>query len=224
MAHADGAIFHCDAVQAAGKLDLQVQSTQIDMLSISAHKMHGPKGVGALYIRNGVRVAPLIHGGHQERRRRAGTENSAAIGVAAELAAQILPYETPRIAALRDRLEQGILRNIPGAIVIGSRDNRLPNTLNIAFEDVESDSILMLLNRASIAASTGSACSSGSMEPSHVLRAMKVPFAYLRGAVRFSFSRENSEDDVHCVLEVLPQLVKDLRLTMVPLEAACDYA
>jgi cysteine desulfurase len=224
MAHADGAIFHCDAVQAAGKLDMQVQSTQIDMLSISAHKIHGPKGVGALYIRNGVRLTPLIHGGHQERRRRAGTENSAAIvgfGVAAELAAQTLPYEMPRIAALRDRLEQGILRLIPGAIVIGSRDNRLPNTLNIAFEDVEADSILILLNQASIAGSQGSACSSGSMEPSHVLRAMKVPFAYLRGAVRFSFSRENSEVDVDRVLEVLPQLVKDLRLTMVPLEVAC---
>jgi cysteine desulfurase len=225
MAHADGAIFHCDAVQAAGKLDMQVQSTQIDMLSISAHKIHGPKGVGALYIRNGVRLAPLIHGGHQERRRRAGTENSAAIvgfGAAAELAAQTLPYEMPRIAALRDRLEQGILRRIPGAIVIGSRDNRLPNTLNIAFEDVEADSILILLNQASIAGSQGSACSSGSMEPSHVLRAMKVPFAFLRGAVRFSFSRENSEVDVDRVLEVLPQLVKDLRLTMVPLEVACD--
>lgn len=226
MANAEGALFHCDAVQAAGKINVRVQSTQIDLLSISAHKMHGPKGVGALYVRNGVRLVPLIHGGRQERRRRAGTENAPAIvgfGVAAELAAQALSCEMPRIAALRDRLELEILRSVPGTMVVGRGSDRLPNTLNVAFEDVEADSILSLLNRDSIACSQGSACSSGAMEPSHVLRAMKVPFAYLRGAVRFSFSRENSDHDVRRVLDVLAQSVKELRLNMVPMEAACDY-
>ncbi|MHB1022648.1 MAG: cysteine desulfurase NifS [Acidobacteriaceae bacterium] len=227
MAHEAGAIFHCDAVQAAGKLAIHVQSTEIDMLSISAHKLHGPKGVGALYIRNGVRMAPLIHGGQQERRRRAGTENTAAIvgfGVAAELAAQALPHEMPRVAALRDRLEKELLRQFSGAMRVVGRENRLPNTLNIAFEDVEADSILLLLDRALIAASSGSACAAGSMEPSHVLRAMRVPFAYLRGAVRFSFSRENSEYDVDRVLQVLPQVLHDLHATVVPLEVAYGQA
>ena len=227
MATAEGALFHCDAVQVAGKVNVQVQSTQIDMLSISAHKMHGPKGVGALYIRNGVGLVPLIHGGRQERGRRAGTENTPAIvgfGAAAELAAQALSQEMPRIAALRDCLQFEILRRIPGTMVVGHRSDRLPNTLNIAFEDLEADSILSLLNKAFIACSQGSACRSGYTEPSHVLRAMKVPFAYLRGAVRFSFSRENTHRDVLRVLDVLPQSVKDLRLTMVPMEAARDYA
>lgn len=226
MANAEGALFHCDAVQAAGKVNMQVQSTHIDLLSISAHKVHGPKGVGALYIRNGVRLVPLIHGGRQERGRRAGTENAPAIvgfGVAAKLAVQALSSEMHRIAALRDRLELEILRSVPGTMVVGNRSDRLPNTLNIAFEDVEADSILSLLNKASIACSQGSACSSGSMEPSRVLRAMKVPFEYLRGAVRFSFSRENTDHEVQRVLDVLPQSVKDLRLNMVPMEAACDY-
>jgi cysteine desulfurase len=223
-AHDAGAMFHCDAVQAAGKVAIHVQSTQIDMLSISAHKMHGPKGVGALYIRSGTRLAPLLHGGKQERGRRAGTENTAAIagfGVAADLANRVLHSEMPRIAALRDWLEEEIVRRIPASIPIGNWNNRLPNTLNIAFEDVEADSLLTLLDRACIAVSSGSACASGSMEPSHVLRSMRVPFAYLRGAVRFSFSRENSERDVARVLDVLPRAVHDLRAAMVPLEAAC---
>ena len=226
LANAEGALFHCDAVQAVGKVNVQVQSTQIDLLSISAHKIHGPKGVGALYIRNGVRFVPLINGGRQERGRRAGTENTPAIvgfGVAAELAAQAVSCETPRITALRDRLEFEILRSIPGTMVVGNRSERLPNTLNIAFEDVEADAIVSLLNRQSIACSQGAACSSGTMEPSHVLRAMKIPFAFLRGAVRFSFSRENSDHDVRRVLDVLPNAVKDLRLNMVPMEASCDY-
>jgi cysteine desulfurase len=214
-------------VQVASIVNVQALSTQIDMLSISAHKMHGPKGVGALYIRNGVGLVPLIHGGRQERGRRAGTENTPAIvgfGAAAELAAQALSQEMPRIAALRDCLQFEILRSIPGTMVVGHRSDRLPNTLNIAFEDLEADSILSLLNKAFIACSQGSACRSGYTEPSHVLRAMKVPFAYLRGAVRFSFSRENTHRDVLRVLDVLPQSVKDLRLTMVPMEAARDYA
>jgi cysteine desulfurase len=185
--------------------------------------MHGPKGVGALYLRSGVRLAPLLHGGKQERGRRAGTENTGAIvgfGVAADLANQALRYEMPRIAALRDWLEEEMLRRVPGSIPIGNWNNRLPNTLNIAFEDVEADSLLTLLDRACIAVSSGSACASGSIEPSHVLRSMSVPFAYLRGAIRFSFSRENSEKDVARVLDVLPQAVEDLRAAMVPLEAA----
>jgi cysteine desulfurase len=222
-AHEVGALFHCDAVQAAGKVEVSVQSTQIDMLSISAHKLHGPKGIGALFIRDGVRLAPLLHGGNQERRRRAGTENTPAIvgfGVAAVLARRTLNREMPAVAILRDDLQREILRLVPGSMLIGDRDNRLPNTLNIAFEDVEADSLLTLLDRACIAVSSGSACASDSVEPSHVLRAMKVPFAYLHGAVRFSFSRENSEYDVARVLKVLPRAVEDLRAAIVPLEAA----
>lgn len=222
-AHAAGALFHCDAVQAAGKVEMHTQSTQIDMLSISAHKLHGPKGVGALFVRNGVRLAPMLRGGSQERRRRAGTENTPGIvgfGAAADLARKALSREIPEIAILRDGLERGILRLVPGSVAIGGGHDRLSNTLNIAFEDVEADSLLKLLDDAGIAVSSGSACSSGSMEPSHVLRAMKVPFAYLRGAVRFSFSRESSEKDVARVLEVLPGAVRDLRANMVSLEAA----
>jgi cysteine desulfurase len=223
MAHRTGALFHCDAVQAAGKLDISVRATAVDMLSISAHKLHGPMGIGALYVRNGVPFEPLIHGGHQERRRRAGTENTVAIvgfGVAAELAARALPHEMSGVAALRDLLEREILYRIPGAIVIGGKANRLPNTLCVAFEDVEADSVLLLLDRAFIAVSSGSACTAGSIEPSHVLRAMKVPFAFVRGAIRFSFSRENSDEDVARVLEVLPQVVNDLRTATMPMEAA----
>ncbi len=225
MAHQAGALFHSDAVQAAGKITIDVQRAGIDMLTISAHKMHGPKGVGGLYVHNGVRLAPLIHGGRQELGRRAGTENLAAIvgfGVASELAAQALQHEMPRIARLRDRLEREILCIVPGSVLVGNKSNRLPNTLNIAFEDAEADSILLLLERAFIAASSGSACAAGSMEPSHVLRAMKVPFSHLRGAVRFSFSRENAEADVDCVLNVLPQIANELRARVAPLEVAYD--
>jgi cysteine desulfurase len=225
MAHHVGALFHSDAVQVAGKIAIDVQSTDIDMLSLSAHKIHGPKGVGVLYVRNGVRLAPLVHGGRQERGRRAGTENSASIvgfGEAAELAAQALSTEMPRIAGMRDRLECETLGLVPGSIIVGNRGNRLPNTLNIAFEDAEADSILLLLERASIAASSGSACTAGSMEPSHVLRAMKVPFSHLRGAVRFSFSRENTEGDVDRVLDVLPHIADELQARSAPLEATYD--
>jgi len=225
MAHRAGALFHSDAVQAAGKSPIDVESTGVDMVTVSAHKMHGPKGVGALYVRNGVKLEPLIYGGRQERGRRAGTENSAAIvgfGVAAELAAQAMPHETPRIARMRGRLEREILRLVPGSIVVGGRSNRLPNTLNIAFENVEADSVLLLLERACIAASSGSACAAGSMEPSHVLRAMKIPFSHLRGAIRFSFSRENIEADVDRVLHVLPQFADELQAHSASLETAYD--
>jgi cysteine desulfurase len=225
MAHEAGALFHSDAVQAAGKILIDVRAEEIDMLSISAHKIHGPKGAGALYVRHGVRFVPLVHGGRQERGRRAGTENTAAIvgfGLAAELAAQALPREMPRVAFLRDRLEQELLRLVPGSMVIGGRVDRLPNTLNIAFENMEAEAILLLLDRALIAASSGSACAAGSMEPSHVLRAMKVPFNYLRGAVRFSLSRDNSDKDVDCVLDVLPRAVNELQALAFPMEAAYD--
>jgi cysteine desulfurase len=223
MAHQAGALFHADAVQAAGKLNLELQATEVDMLSVSAHKMHGPKGIGALYVRKGVRLAPLVHGGRQERARRAGTENTPAIigfGLAAELAQQALVNDGQRISALRDRLQQEILRTVRGAMVIGDNRNRLPNTVNIAFEEVEADSILSMLNSVAIAASSGSACSAGSMEPSHVLRAMQVPFSHLRGSVRFSLSRETSNRDVARVLEVLPQIVKELQAMSIPMEAA----
>jgi cysteine desulfurase len=223
IAHQAGALFHSDAVQAAGKLAMKLQSTEIDMLSVSAHKMHGPKGIGALYVRHGVRLAPLVHGGRQERARRAGTENTPAIvgfGLAAELAQEALDNRVPRISALRDRLQREIRRTVPGAMVIGDHHNRLPNTLNIAFKEVEADSILSMLNSVAIAASSGSACSAGSMEPSHVLRAMKIPFSHLRGSVRFSLSRETSDRDVGQVLEVLPQIVKELQAMSIPMEAA----
>jgi cysteine desulfurase len=213
MAHEAGALFHTDAVQAAGKLAMNLQDTAIDMASLSAHKFHGPKGIGALYVRKGVRLAPLLRGGRQERGRRAGTENVPAIagfGKAAELAAAALD-ELPRIGALRDRLQQGLLARVPAATVIGDVENRVPNTLNIAFKFLESEAILLLLDRRNIAASSGSACAAGSMEPSHVLRAMKVPYTEAHGAVRFSFSRENTAGDVDRVLAAMPPIIEKLR-------------
>ena len=223
MAHSTGALFHCDAVQAAGRVAIDVAVSEIDLLSISAHKMHGPKGIGALYIRNGVQLKPLIHGGHQERGKRAGTENTPAIvgfGATAEIASQTMSWDMPRISMLRDYLEREILRIIPSAIQVGDRDHRLPNTLNVAFENVEADSVLMMLDRESIAASSGAACASGSMNPSHVLSAMKIPFSHLRGSVRFSFSRESTDADVDRVLEVLPKIVNSLLASSVSMEAA----
>jgi cysteine desulfurase len=213
MAYEAGAIFHTDAVQAAGKIPIHVKDTRIDMMSLSGHKLHGPKGIGALYVRKGIRVQPLIRGGRQERGRRGGTENVPAIvgfGKAAELARQSLESEMPRVKLLRDSLERRLLDRIGTAMVVGDRQNRIPGTLNIAFERLESDSILLLLNRRGIAASSGAACASGSVEPSHVLRAMKVPFSYLRGAVRFSLSRESTAEDIDCVAEALPEIVYEL--------------
>jgi cysteine desulfurase len=225
MAHEAGALFHSDAVQAAGRVALNVEATEIDLASISAHKLHGPKGIGCLYARHGVKLAPLIHGGRQERGRRAGTENTpgiAGFGAAAEITSQSLLHDMNRVALLRDRLERELLRGVPGSILIGDKSTRLPNTMNIAFPEIEADSILLMLDRALIAASSGSACSVGSMEQSHVLRAMKVPFSHLRGAVRFSFSRNNSEGDVDRVLEVLPRVVSELQVHSVSMEAVYD--
>ena len=213
MAHEAGALFHTDAVQAVGKIPLDLKATEIDMLSLSGHKLHGPKGVGALYLRKGTRFNPLIRGGPQERRRRGGTENVPAIvglGKAAELALAHLQDEQMSVRALRDRLEQGIL-GIGHCAVLGDGQNRLPNTANIAFEHLDGEAIIHRLNRVGIAASLGSACASGSMEPSHVLRAMNVPITALRGAIRFSLSRDNTIDDVVAVLNLLPEILAELK-------------
>jgi cysteine desulfurase len=214
LAHEAGALFHTDAVQAVGKVPIDLKTSEIDMLSLSGHKLHGPKGIGALYVRKGARLRPLIRGGHQERGRRAGTENAPAIvgmGAAAELAEAHLGEENTRVRAMRDRLEKGLLQRIGSAFVIGDADHRLPNTTNVAFEFVEGEGILLLLNKTGIAASSGSACTSGSLEPSHVLRAMKVPYTAAHGAIRFSFSRDNTEADVDHVLETTPGIIAHLR-------------
>jgi len=213
-AHEAGALFHSDAVQATGKIPIDIRNTPIDLLSFSAHKLHGPKGIGALYVRKGVPLQPLIRGGRQERGRRAGSENVPAIvgfGKAAEAARRSLQNDMPRVKNLRDTLERRLLATIDDASVIGDRANRIPTTLNIAFAYLESDAILVLLNKRGIAASSGSACASGSMEPSHVLRAMKVPYAAAHGAVRFSLSRESTAADIDRVLEVMPEIVAKLR-------------
>jgi len=214
LAHAEGALFHTDAVQAVGKIPIELKATDIDFLSLSAHKLHGPKGIGALYVRKGTKFEPFIRGGHQERARRGGTENTPGIvglGVAAELARSRMREDAAHVAGLRDRLERGVIRRIGQCRVSGDVDNRLVNTSNIAFSDIEGEAVLVHLDRAGIAASTGSACTAGSTEPSHVLRAMHVPDDALHGAVRFSFSRENTVEDVDEVLRTLPGVVTKLR-------------
>ncbi len=215
IAHAAGALFHTDAVQAAGKIPIDVQAADIDFLSVSAHKFHGPKGIGALYVRRGTRFVPYLIGGHQEKHRRAGTENVpyiVGIGKAAELAQKRLSDGSmQRVAALRDKLEKGIVAQIPDVKINGDVHNRVPNTTNISFGYIEGESILMYLNDFHICASSGSACTSGSLEPSHVLRAMKVPFQFAHGSVRFSLSDENTEAQIDLVLKELPPIIKRLR-------------
>jgi len=209
-----GSVFHCDAVQAAGKLSLDTRSIPADLISISGHKLHAPKGVGALYIRRGTRFVPFIIGGHQEHGRRGGTENVAGIvglGRACELARTSREQEGSRQAALRDRLEARVLERISEVQVNGDRDHRLPNTTNISFSYIEGEAILLKLNERNICASSGSACTSGSLEPSHVLRAMGVPFTAIHGSVRFSFSRYNTEAEVDFVLQELPGIIAELR-------------
>ena len=214
MARSVGAMFHTDAVQAVGKVPIDLKSSKIDMLSISGHKLHAPKGIGVLYLRRNTRFRPLLRGGHQERGRRAGTENSASIvglGKAADLAMQHMAFENTEVKRLRDRLETGILAQVPHAFVTGDPADRLPNTANIAFEYVEGEAILLLLNKQGIAASSGSACTSGSLEPSHVMRAMGIPYTAAHGTIRFSLSRYNTEAEIDRVIAAVPPIIAQLR-------------
>ena len=214
MVKAKGIPFHVDAVQAAGKLPLKVKDSPVDLLTISGHKFHGPKGIGALYVRRGLAFPPFMIGGHQEKNRRAGTENVAGIvgmGVAAELAQRNLEKESEGIRALRDQLEQGLLQSCPDCRINGGESERLPNTSNVSFRYLEGESILVLLDQFGICASTGSACTAGSAEPSHVLRAMGVAPDWLQGAVRFSLSRFSTEEEVRYVNEKVPLVVQRLQ-------------
>ena len=223
IAHEHGALMHTDAVQTAGKVQVDVRALGVDLLSLSAHKFNGPKGAGALWIKRGTRMQPTATGGKHERNRRAGTENVAAIaglGVAAVLAARKMAPEAARVSALRDRLEAGILRDVPGTQVNGRRDARVPNTTNISFERVEAESLLIALDLEGIAVSTGSACSSGTLEPSHVLKAMGLPSHRTQNSLRFSLGMFSTQEEVDRVVEVLPRLVEKLRgLTRRPVSA-----
>jgi len=210
-----GIVYHVDAVQAAGKVALDLAALEcVDLMSISGHKLHAPKGVGALYVRRGTKIRPLIVGGHQERGRRAGTENVASIagfGVACELAAGNVEHENTVVRGMRDRLETELVARIPDSRVNGDVEHRLPNTANISFDYIEGEGILLLLDRIGVAASSGSACTSGSLEPSHVLRAMGIPFTQAHGSIRFSLSRYNTPAQVEYVADALPLIVQRLR-------------
>ena len=206
--------FHTDAVQAVGKLPINLALSHIDMLSLSGHKLHAPKGIGALYIRKGTKFSPFMIGGHQEKGRRAGTENVPgiiALGKACELAGENLEKENSVVKALRDHLENELIRLIPDAKVNGTTKARTPNTSNISFANIEGESILLMLNEFGICASSGSACTSGSLEPSHVMRAMGVPFTMAHGSIRFSLSIYNTEADIERIIKELPPIVKRLR-------------
>ena len=212
--HAHGAVFHTDAVQAVGKLPIDMGNSHVDMLSLSGHKLHGPKGIGALYVRRGTKFAPFLLGGHQEHGRRGGTENVASIvglGKAAELAARYMQEENSKVKALRDKLERSLLEKIPSSMVNGDTQNRLPNTSSIAFEYVEGEAILLMMDEFNICASSGSACTSGSLEPSHVLRAMGVPFTAAHGSIRFSLSIYNTEEEIDLIIEKMPPIIERLR-------------
>lgn len=210
----NGALFHTDAVQAVGKIPLNMADSTIDMLALSGHKLHAPKGIGALYLRKGVPFRPFMVGGHQERSRRAGTENTAgiiALGKACELAGRNLEDENTRVRTMRDRLERAIMSRIGNVQVNGGKAERLPNTVSVAFEFVEGEAILMLLSEKGICASSGSACTSGSLEPSHVLRAMGVPFTCAHGSIRFSLSRFTTDEDIDSIIRELPPIIERLR-------------
>jgi cysteine desulfurase len=227
IAHAQGALFHTDAVQTAGKIPVNARGggsqgaaqgasapLDVDLLAISGHKFYGPKGVGALWVKRGVRLAPFMAGGKQERNRRAGTENVPGIigiGAAATLALAKMPVESVRLAALRDRLEEGILRNVSNTDVNGTRGMRVPNTTNISFERIEAESLLIALDLEGVAVSTGSACSSGTLEPSHVLKAMGLPSHRAQNSIRFSLGASNTEEQIDHVIEILPRIVTKLR-------------
>ena len=220
MARGHGALFHTDAVQTVGKVPVDVRALGVDLLALSAHKFNGPKGVGALWIRRGVRLAPILTGGRHERNRRAGTENVASIvglGVAARLALRHLSDEAARLEALRHRLERGILSTVHGTVVNGGAVARVPNTTNISFTGVEAESLLIALDLEGVAVSTGSACSSGSLEPSHVLKAMHLPSGRAHNAIRFSLGAGNTTEQVDRVVGLLPPVVEKLRsLTRLP--------
>jgi cysteine desulfurase len=214
MAHERGILFHTDAVQTTGKIPINMKKNVIDMLSISGHKLHAPKGIGILYIRRGTKFSPFLIGGHQERERRGGTENTPSIiglGEACELAAQNMEKENTYVKRLRDKLERQILTKIPQSRVNGDTANRLPNTTNISFEYVEGEAILLLMNEHGICASSGSACTSGSLQPSHVLRAMGVPFTMAHGSIRFSLSIYNTEKEIDFVIDKMPAIIDRLR-------------
>ena len=214
LAHAHGALVHTDAVQSVGKIPVDVRALGVDMLSLSAHKFNGPKGAGALWVKRGTRMLPILTGGKHERNRRAGTENVAAIGgmgVAATLAAKKIATEAVRVGRLRDTLEAGILTTIPGTSLNGAREPRVPNTTNISFERIEAESLLIALDLEGVAVSTGSACSSGTLEPSHVLRAMGLPAHRTQNSLRFSLGMSSTDEEVAYVLSVLPRIVEKLR-------------
>jgi cysteine desulfurase len=211
---AKGVLFHCDAVQAIGKLPMDLKNSQIDLLSMSGHKLHAPKGVGVLYIRKGVRIDPLIIGGHQEDNRRSGTENVPYIiglGKACEIAQEYIKDEQSRVKSLRDKLEKGIKDRLSNILINGENSERLPNTSSVSFEYVEGEATLLLLDMAGIATSSGSACTTGSAEPSHVLQAMGIPPVTSRGTIRFSLSRYNTEDEIDYIIEKLVPIVKRLQ-------------
>ena len=214
MAKERGILFHTDAVQAVGKIPINLSKLDIDFLSLSGHKLHAPKGVGVLYIKRGTIFVPFLNGGHQERGRRGGTENVASIvglGKACELAAAHLDEENTRVRALRDKLEHGLLAAIPKSLLNGHVTERLPNTSNISFEYVEGEAILLHMNKYGICASSGSACTSGSLEPSHVLRAMGVPFTAAHGSIRYSLSVYTTEEEIDFVLDKMPAIIASLR-------------
>lgn len=209
-----GIVFHTDAVQAVGKIPIDLNNSGIGMLSLSGHKLHAPKGIGALYVRKGTKFSPFLIGGHQEKGRRGGTENVASIiglGAAAKLSQELMEKENTDVKNLRDTLEKGLLAKIEHSFVNGATEKRLPNTTSIAFEYVEGEAILLMLDEFGICASSGSACTSGSLEPSHVLRAMGVPFTAAHGTIRFSLSTYNTMDEINLIIEKLPNIIKTLR-------------
>lgn len=219
-------IFHTDAVQAVGKVPIDLNKTKIDMLSLSGHKLHAPKGIGALYVRKGTKFSPFLIGGHQEKGRRGGTENVASIiglGRASEFVAAHMTEENARVKFLRDNLETRLVQKISNAMVNGDTENRLPNTSSIAFEFVEGESILLMMNEFGICASSGSACTSGSLEPSHVLRAMGVPFTAAHGTIRFSLSIYNTEPEVDLIVEKLPPIIERLRAMSPFWKGSCGF-